>query len=110
MKFFRRWAVFFSVNYSIVNDSNNSSAEGDGVFRLESFETKCCTWGMPVLCLLRCCALLTVVLCFCVQLKFFFENLALLCLINCANYAFLEIGMRLNSAFHVSDFDNLSSL
>ncbi|RYR47931.1 hypothetical protein Ahy_A07g033913 isoform B [Arachis hypogaea] len=36
------------VNYSIVNDSDNSSAEGDGVFRLESFdmETKCCTWGI----------------------------------------------------------------
>ncbi|KAK7282639.1 hypothetical protein RIF29_11577 [Crotalaria pallida] len=36
------------VKYVIVDDSNNPSGEGDGVFRLESFdmETKCCTWGI----------------------------------------------------------------
>ncbi|KAK7351037.1 hypothetical protein VNO77_10177 [Canavalia gladiata] len=36
------------VKYVTGDDSNNPSAEGDGVFRLESFdmETKCCTWGL----------------------------------------------------------------
>ncbi|MED6220597.1 hypothetical protein PIB30_046278 [Stylosanthes scabra] len=36
------------VKYSIVDDSDNSSAVGDGVFRLESFDmdTKCCTWAI----------------------------------------------------------------
>ncbi|XP_027339279.1 uncharacterized protein LOC113853035 [Abrus precatorius] len=36
------------VKYTINDDSNNPSAEGDGVFKLESFdmETKCCTWGL----------------------------------------------------------------
>ncbi|KAE9603974.1 hypothetical protein Lal_00002026 [Lupinus albus] len=36
------------VKYAIVDDSNNPSREGDGIFKLESFdmETKCCTWGI----------------------------------------------------------------
>ncbi|KAL5192695.1 Ribosome maturation factor RimP [Glycine soja] len=36
------------VKYAINDDLNNPAAEGDGVFRLESFdmETKCCTWGL----------------------------------------------------------------
>ncbi|MED6138176.1 hypothetical protein PIB30_119027 [Stylosanthes scabra] len=36
------------VKYSMVDDSDNSPSEGDGVFRLESFdmETKCCTWAI----------------------------------------------------------------
>ncbi|KAK7311475.1 hypothetical protein RJT34_09649 [Clitoria ternatea] len=36
------------VKYAIVDDPNNPAAEGDGVFKLESFdmETKCCTWGL----------------------------------------------------------------
>ncbi|RDX90430.1 rimP [Mucuna pruriens] len=36
------------VKYVIDDDSNNPSAEGDGVFKLESFdmETKSCTWGL----------------------------------------------------------------
>lgn len=36
------------VKYAISDDSNNPTAEGDGVFKLESFdmETKCCTWGI----------------------------------------------------------------
>ncbi|KAJ1395784.1 RimP, N-terminal domain superfamily [Sesbania bispinosa] len=36
------------VKYAMDDDSNNPTAEGDGVFKLESFdiETKCCTWGL----------------------------------------------------------------
>lgn len=36
------------VKYVIEDDSNNPSAEGDGVFKLESFdmETKYCTWSL----------------------------------------------------------------
>ncbi|KHN23424.1 uncharacterized protein LOC114415492 [Glycine soja] len=36
------------VKYAINDDPNNPAAEGDGVFKLESFgmETKCCTWGL----------------------------------------------------------------
>ncbi|KAG4389614.1 hypothetical protein JHK82_015081 [Glycine max] len=36
------------VKYAINDDQNNPAAEGDGVFKLESFdmETKCCTWGL----------------------------------------------------------------
>ncbi|XP_019414265.1 PREDICTED: uncharacterized protein LOC109326069 [Lupinus angustifolius] len=36
------------VKYAIVDDSNNTSGERDGIFKLESFdmETKCCTWGI----------------------------------------------------------------
>ncbi|CAL0305468.1 unnamed protein product [Lupinus luteus] len=36
------------VKYAIVDDSNNTSGERDGIFKLESFdmETKCCTWGV----------------------------------------------------------------
>ncbi|XP_061348153.1 uncharacterized protein LOC133293580 [Gastrolobium bilobum] len=36
------------VKYAVDDDSNNPSAEADGVFKLESFdmETKCCTWGL----------------------------------------------------------------
>ncbi|CAL5203990.1 unnamed protein product [Lathyrus oleraceus] len=36
------------VKYAIEDDSNNPSAEGDGVFKLESFdmETKYCTWSL----------------------------------------------------------------
>ena len=36
------------MRYAINDDLNNLAAEGDGVFRLESFdmETKCCTQGL----------------------------------------------------------------